>query len=186
MIVIKNKTELDKFKKEIDNNIIYQFEEDVVFDFKQVNMQKKFDKIKEKRLKECKTNYEKVMLAVENKLRPRVVYKGKSMTFNQDVDWIDKLELEGNLICKERVEGGLFYIHGSVEAKWLACERLDCASLTGSYISAVDLFCKGDINCEMLKTDHIISCEKLKADILTFGGSMLYKVTAIGENLNIK
>ena len=52
MITIKNEKELSKFKKVEDNAIIYEFDEDVVFDFKQKNMLKKYDEIKDEKLKD--------------------------------------------------------------------------------------------------------------------------------------
>lgn len=186
MITIKNEKELNKFKKVEENAIIYEFDEDVVFDFKQKNMLKKYDEIKDEKLKDCKTHFEKVMVVLEEKFRPRIIYKGQNMTFNKDVDWIDKLELKGDLICKGDIKGLLFYADGNVEAKKIICERLCCVNLTGNYVSIKDLFCKGDVNCEMLKIEHITSCERLKAGVMTFDMTTLYNVSAIGENLNIK
>ena len=183
MLIIKNEKELDKFKKIEDDKITYEFHEDVVFDFALAN-RKNFDELLQEKLKDCKTNYEKAMLVLENDFLPRIIFKGQSMTFNKNVDWIDRLKLDGNLICKGEINGGTFRAGGNVEAKKIVCHQLFCENLTGGYVSVEDLFCKGDINCEMLKCDHITSCKKLNADVMTFNGTMLYHVSAIGEDLS--
>lgn len=186
MLTIKSKKEIEKFKKVEENQIIYQFDEDVVLDFKQVNMLKEYENAKDEKLKRCKTNAEKMMLVMEGDYRPQIIYKGKNMTFNQDVDWIDNLQLDGNLTCKGEIEGKYFHVEGNVDAKKIVCQSLICDNLTGSYVSIESLFCKGDINCEMFKVDHIISCERLNAGVMTFNGTMLYNVSATGENLGIE
>ena len=182
MLIIKNQKELNKFKKVDGNTFIYQFDEDVIFDFKPTN-RLPYEKIKDKKLKECNSNMEKVMLVLDEDYRPRIIYKGKNMTFNKDVDWIDKLKLEGNLICKGEINGNVFLIDDNVDAEKIVCQILCCKHLKGNYVSIDDLFCKGDINCKMLKIDHISSCDKLNAGAMIFNGTMLYHVSAIGEDL---
>ena len=103
--------------------------------------------------------------------------------FNDDVVFDVDFKLKGNLICKGEIKGKSFEVDGNVKGKKIVLKNLYCKNLTGNYISVNDLFCKGKISCEMLQIDHITSCEKLKAGILSFNGSMLYNVSAIGENL---
>ena len=108
----------------------------------------------------------------------------RNFTFNCNVDWIDELEAEGDLICNGNVSGNIFHVGGNVEGKKIACKKLYCNNLKTTYAKIDNLFCK-DINCEMLDIEHIDSFDKLNALVMTFNGSMLYNVSANGEDLKI-
>lgn len=186
MLIIKNKKDLNKFKKEIGNNIIYEFDEDVVIDFKQLNMIKKYDKAKDEKLKNCKTNYEKVVLVMEEKYRPHIIYKGKSMTFNYDIEWIDRLYLQGNLECAAKVSGDVFQIEKDVKVKDLECYVLECKNLQGEKIIINEnLACLGKIECEELYVKHISSFKQLKSKAMAYNGTMFLNISAESEVLDI-
>lgn len=181
MLVINNDEELDKFKKVEGNQFIYEFDQDVVINFKQ-NLFAKYEKIKEERFNKCKTDNERILMALDESYRPHIIYRGKNITFNQDIYSIDQLELNGNLICNAYIEGDYFRVEGDIKAKNINCENLVCGNLNADDAFVGLLSCEGDVNCNTLTVENIDTVKKLNAKVFNFKKTTLYNVSAVGKN----
>ena len=173
MQIIKSKKDLNKFKK-IENGIsFYQFDEDVVFDF---NFKLGYD-----------LDFNQDIFKVKDlPQHTPIIIKGNNMIVNKDIEWIDRLYLQGNLECAAKISGDVFQIEKDVKVKDLECYVLECKNLQGEKIIINEnLACLGKIECEELYAKHISSFKQLKAKAMAYNGTMFLNISAESEVLDI-
>ena len=163
MQIIKSKKDLNKFKK-IENGIsFYHFKLGYDLDFNQ-------DIFKVKDLPQ----------------HTPIIIKGNNMIVNKDIEWIDRLYLQGNLECAAKISGDVFQIEKDVKVKDLECYVLECKNLQGEKIIINEnLACLGKIECEELYAKHISSFKQLKAKAMAYNGTMFLNISAESEVLDI-